>query len=151
MPVKYHPSEEYVKRVPTWKMHLFTSAQVLSLAVLWAVKSSSISLAFPFVLVMMVPLRQYLGRVYKERELNAVSTENVAFLDLHKFKCPSNSSTEVLPKSIRTRKQISMSKHQCQPKLTDWHNFTAVPSIPTDWKNFWAFCNVIWATLASVG
>ncbi|XP_037043822.1 anion exchange protein 2 isoform X2 [Bradysia coprophila] len=72
MPVKYHPSEEYVKRVPTWKMHLFTSAQVLSLAVLWAVKSSSISLAFPFVLVMMVPLRQYLGRMYKERELNAL-------------------------------------------------------------------------------
>lgn len=73
MPVKYHPPEEYVKRVPTWKMHAFTAAQVLSLAVLWAVKSSSISLAFPFVLVLMVPLRQYLGRLYNERELNAVS------------------------------------------------------------------------------
>ncbi|KAJ6644523.1 Anion exchange protein 2 [Pseudolycoriella hygida] len=72
MPVKYHPSEEYVKRVPTWKMHIFTLAQVLSLAVLWAVKSSSISLAFPFVLVMMVPLRQYLGRMYNEREINAL-------------------------------------------------------------------------------
>lgn len=73
MPVKYHPSEDYVKRVPTWKMHVFTSAQVLSLAVLWAVKSSTISLAFPFVLVMMVPLRQFLGRMYNEREINAVS------------------------------------------------------------------------------
>lgn len=73
MPVKYHNSEEYVKRVPTWKMHVFTFAQVLSLAVLWAVKSSSISLAFPFVLVMMVPLRIKLGALYNERELNAVS------------------------------------------------------------------------------
>lgn len=73
MPVKYHPSEEYVKRVPTWKMHVFTGVQVLSLATLWAVKSSSISLAFPFVLVMMVPLRIKLAAMYTEREINAVS------------------------------------------------------------------------------
>lgn len=79
MPVKYHPSEEYVKRVPTWKMHIFTAAQVLSLAVLWAVKSSSVSLAFPFVLVMMVPLRHYLGRMYNEREINAVGWKKCLF------------------------------------------------------------------------
>lgn len=78
MPVKYHPSEDYVKRVPTWKMHTFTLAQVLSLAALWAVKSSSFSLAFPFVLVMMVPLRLKLGAMYTERELNAVSETNIS-------------------------------------------------------------------------
>lgn len=54
-------------------MHIFTGVQVLSLATLWAVKSSSISLAFPFVLVLMVPLRIKLAAMYTEREINAVS------------------------------------------------------------------------------
>lgn len=75
MPVKYHPSEPFVRRVPTWKMHLFTFTQVMALAVLWAVKSSKFSLAFPFFLIMMVPLRQKLGSYFTASELNAVSVE----------------------------------------------------------------------------
>lgn len=77
MPVKYHPPQPYVKRVPTWKMHIFTMAQVLSLSVLWAVKSSSFSLAFPFFLIMMVPLRQQMNKYFTAKELNAVSVFNL--------------------------------------------------------------------------
>lgn len=73
MPVKYHPSEPFVRRVPTWKMHLFTFTQAMALALLWAVKSSKFSLAFPFFLIMMVPLRQKLGTYFTASELNAVS------------------------------------------------------------------------------
>lgn len=73
MPVKYHPPEQYVKRVPSWKMHLFTSVQIFGLALLWAIKSSRFSLAFPFVLIMMVPLRQKLGSFFTAQEINAVS------------------------------------------------------------------------------
>lgn len=73
MPVKYHPLEAFVRRVQTWKMHLFTIVQILALAILWAVKSSSYSLAFPFFLLMMVPLRQKMATYYTEREINAVS------------------------------------------------------------------------------
>lgn len=72
MPVKYHPAELYVKRVPTWKMHVFTFVQLCSLGVLWTVASSRLSLAFPFVLVLMVPLRQRLERMFTAQELNAV-------------------------------------------------------------------------------
>lgn len=72
MPVKYHPAELYVKRVPTWKMHVFTMVQLCSLGLLWTVASSRFSLAFPFVLVLMVPLRQRLDRVFTALELNAV-------------------------------------------------------------------------------
>lgn len=77
MPVKYHPSEPFVRRVPTWKMHLFTFAQVMALALLWAVKSSKFSLAFPFFLIMMVPLRQKLATLFTASELNAVSICNI--------------------------------------------------------------------------
>ena len=73
IPVKYHSSEAYVKRVPTWKMHAFTSVQIAVLCILWAVQSSRYSLAFPFVLACLVPLRQKMEQYFTPRELNAVS------------------------------------------------------------------------------
>lgn len=72
MPVKYHPPEPYVRRVLAWKMHLYTMVQVGALVVLWVVKSSEFSLAFPFFLIMMVPLRQLLSMFFNPREINAV-------------------------------------------------------------------------------
>lgn len=72
MPVKYHPAEPFVKRVPTWKMHAYTMVQVAALALLWTVKSSRFSLAFPFVLALMVPLRQRMASFFTLREMSAV-------------------------------------------------------------------------------
>lgn len=46
--------------------------QVLALAVLWIVKSSRFSLAFPFFLIMMVPLRKQLERIFTVTEIRAV-------------------------------------------------------------------------------
>lgn len=73
MPVKHHPQVPFVRRVPSWKMHIFTSVQVLALAMLWAVKSSKFSLAFPFFLILMVPIRQQMEKLYTPLELRAVS------------------------------------------------------------------------------
>lgn len=75
MPTKYHPQEPYVRRVPTWKMHIFTMTQVIALAILWLVKSSKVSLVFPFVLILMVPLRQRMETFYTAREMDAVRNE----------------------------------------------------------------------------
>lgn len=72
MPVKHHPMTNYARRVPTWKMHVFTSLQMISLITLWIVKSSKFSLAFPFFLLMMVPLRQKLDSFYTPQEMRAV-------------------------------------------------------------------------------
>lgn len=79
MPVKYHPPEAYVRRVPAWKMHIYTLVQVFALAVLWTVKSSEFSLAFPFFLIMMVPLRQRLSMFFTPREINAVMFQIIFF------------------------------------------------------------------------
>lgn len=73
MPVKYHPHEPYVRRLPAWKMHVYTLVQVFALVVLWTVKSSEFSLAFPFFLILMVPLRQQLTMFFNAREINAVN------------------------------------------------------------------------------
>ncbi|XP_070492636.1 band 3 anion transport protein-like [Chironomus tepperi] len=72
MPVKHHPQVPFVRRVQTWKMHSFTVVQVLALTVLWIVKSSKFSLAFPFFLIMMVPLRAILGKFFTSTELRAL-------------------------------------------------------------------------------
>lgn len=85
MPVKYHPPEAYVRRVPAWKMHIYTLVQVFALAVLWTVKSSEFSLAFPFFLIMMVPLRQRLSMFFTPREINAVMFQIIFFPFLYIF------------------------------------------------------------------
>ncbi|XP_070135791.1 band 3 anion transport protein isoform X1 [Drosophila bipectinata] len=72
MPVKHYPPTPYVKRVRPWKLHLFTTIQVLCLVLLWTVKSSRFSLAFPFFLIMMVPIRQQLNALYKPEEMQAL-------------------------------------------------------------------------------
>ncbi|XP_069177811.1 LOW QUALITY PROTEIN: band 3 anion transport protein [Procambarus clarkii] len=60
MPVKHHPNVPYVKKVRTWKMHTFTGIQLLMLVVLWIVKQSPAALCFPFVLMLLIPMRLYL-------------------------------------------------------------------------------------------
>ena len=72
MPVKHHPQEPYVRRVPTWKMHVFTFVQIGALGLLWIVKSSKFSLAFPFILMMMVPIRKQLEHIFTPLELRAL-------------------------------------------------------------------------------
>merc|ERR1719189_608338 len=85
MPVKYHPTVSYVRRVKTWKMHFFTIIQMVGLGILWAVKSSPIALAFPFFVVAIVPLRMVLGYLPKklkftEPELEALDGKNAGKL-----------------------------------------------------------------------
>ena len=60
-------------QVRTWKMHAFTIVQLVGLGILWAVKDSPIALAFPFFVVLMVPLRMILKFFFTPEELEAVS------------------------------------------------------------------------------
>lgn len=75
MPVKHHSQANYVRRVQTMKMHLFTIIQMLCLVILWIVKSSPISLAFPFFLILMVPLRAQLQHLFTPQELRALDSD----------------------------------------------------------------------------
>jgi len=55
-------------------MHLYTLIQLGCLAMLWGVKSvREAALAFPFVLMFLVPIRLQLKHLYNESELEAVS------------------------------------------------------------------------------
>lgn len=74
MPVKHHSSAPYVRKVATFKMHMYTLIQLLCLVALWVVKSTVLSLAFPFFLLLMVPLRAQLSRVFTPIELRALDS-----------------------------------------------------------------------------
>lgn len=55
-------------------MHLYTLLQTAGLVLLYAVKSSRFSLALPFFLVLMVPLRMALAFLFTPLQLRAVRT-----------------------------------------------------------------------------
>ncbi|KAL7879868.1 hypothetical protein SRHO_G00021220 [Serrasalmus rhombeus] len=77
MPPKYHPDHTYVRKVRTLRMHLFTGVQMVCLAVLWAVMTTVASLAFPFLLILTVPLRKFLlPRIFNHRELQCLDAED---------------------------------------------------------------------------
>ena len=61
-------------------MHLFTLVQSFGLGVLWAVKSSTIALFFPFFVVAMIPLRMSLKFLFTPKELEAVRITIFFFL-----------------------------------------------------------------------
>uniref|UniRef100_A0A669B760 Anion exchange protein n=1 Tax=Oreochromis niloticus TaxID=8128 RepID=A0A669B760_ORENI len=74
MPPKYHPNHNYVRKVRTLRMHLFTLVQLTCLALLWVVMATAAALAFPFVLLLTIPVRMLLlPRLFSRRELQSVS------------------------------------------------------------------------------
>ncbi|XP_004684149.2 PREDICTED: band 3 anion transport protein [Condylura cristata] len=77
-PPKHHPDVPYVKRVKTWRMHMFTAIQIVCLAVLWAAKSSpTTSLALPFILILTVPLRRLLlPLIFRNLELQCLDADD---------------------------------------------------------------------------
>ncbi|KAM9709532.1 anion exchange protein 3 isoform 1-T1 [Menidia menidia] len=75
-PAKHHPDHIYVTKVKTWRMNMFTIIQLACIVALWVVKSTVASLAFPFILIMTVPLRRLiLSRIFEERELQALDCD----------------------------------------------------------------------------
>ncbi|XP_017752632.1 PREDICTED: band 3 anion transport protein isoform X2 [Eufriesea mexicana] len=75
MPVKHHGSANYVRRVQTYKMHIFTLIQILCLAILWIVKSTRAALALPFFLILMIPLRAQMSHFFTAAELRALDSK----------------------------------------------------------------------------
>ncbi|CAL8313605.1 unnamed protein product [Merluccius merluccius] len=77
MPPKYHPDHTYVRKVRTLRMHLFTCIQLVCLASLWVVMSTEASLAFPFVLILTVPVKMFLlPRIFTPREMLCLDADD---------------------------------------------------------------------------
>lgn len=75
-PAKHHYDNSYVRKVRTWKMHAFTAVQLGCLIILISVKLTDAALGFPFVLLLMVPLRRGLSKFYTREELHELDKED---------------------------------------------------------------------------
>ncbi|XP_043990987.1 anion exchange protein 2a isoform X6 [Gambusia affinis] len=77
MPPKYHPDQNYVRKVRTLRMHLFTLVQLTCLSLLWVVMATAAALAFPFMLLLTIPLRMLLlPRLFSPRELLSLDADD---------------------------------------------------------------------------
>ncbi|XP_062260100.1 anion exchange protein 2a [Platichthys flesus] len=78
MPSKYHPNQSYVRKVRTLRMHMFTIVQLTCLSLLWVVMATAAALAFPFVLLLTIPVRTLLlPRVFTRRELQSLDADDM--------------------------------------------------------------------------
>ena len=60
-------------QVPLHKVYLYTIIQTICIAMLWIVKSFKIiSPIFPLVVLLMIPLRGLLGRLFTSEEMSQV-------------------------------------------------------------------------------
>ncbi|KAK3083355.1 hypothetical protein FSP39_020709 [Pinctada imbricata] len=71
IPVKHHPTVGFVRRVRTFKMHIFTIIQVMLLCVLLVTKVlGSVGLVFPLLVILLIPFRiKVLPKIFSEKEL----------------------------------------------------------------------------------
>ncbi|XP_034535217.1 anion exchange protein 2-like [Notolabrus celidotus] len=77
MPPKYHPDQNYVRKVRTLRMHLFTIVELICLSVLWIVMATSAALAFPFMLLLTIPVRMLLlPRIFSWREMQSLDADD---------------------------------------------------------------------------
>uniref|UniRef100_A0A8C4DZJ0 Anion exchange protein n=1 Tax=Dicentrarchus labrax TaxID=13489 RepID=A0A8C4DZJ0_DICLA len=77
MPPKYHPDHNYVRKVRTLRMHLFTIVQLTCLTLLWVVMATAAALAFPFMLLLTIPVRMLLlPRLFTWRELQSLDADD---------------------------------------------------------------------------
>ncbi|XP_060940440.1 anion exchange protein 2a [Limanda limanda] len=78
MPSKYHPDQSYVRKVRTLRMHMFTIVQLTCLSLLWVVMATAAALAFPFVLLLTIPVRMLLlPRLFTRRELQSLDADDM--------------------------------------------------------------------------
>uniref|UniRef100_UPI0035901A00 anion exchange protein 2-like isoform X2 n=1 Tax=Myxine glutinosa TaxID=7769 RepID=UPI0035901A00 len=79
MPAKHHPDTPYTNKVKILHMNLFTGIQCVCLIMLWTVMRTVAALAFPFMLILTVPLRQFvLSKLFSERELKCLDADDSA-------------------------------------------------------------------------
>ncbi|XP_074543941.1 anion exchange protein 2a [Halichoeres trimaculatus] len=77
MPPKYHPDQNYVRKVRTLRMHLYTVVQLICLSLLWVVMATAAALAFPFMLLLTIPVRMLLlPRIFSWREMQSLDADD---------------------------------------------------------------------------
>lgn len=98
-----HPKDEtYTRYVSMAKMHAYTLIQLSCLAICWGMRyTGDFALAFPLVIVLLVPLRlRILPKYFTESELEALDSENSNFEESHVDKYSDTHEGKVKPSPL---------------------------------------------------
>lgn len=77
-PRLFPKTHRFMHTVPQRVIHRFTAIQVVCLAVLWILKSSSLGLLFPVLIAALVPIRTSLSRWFEPEHLAALDADEEA-------------------------------------------------------------------------
>uniref|UniRef100_A0A670ZM54 Anion exchange protein n=1 Tax=Pseudonaja textilis TaxID=8673 RepID=A0A670ZM54_PSETE len=69
MPAKHQPDYAYLRHVPLRKIHLFTTTQIICLAILWILKSTVAAIIFPVMILALILVRKMLDFVFSQHDL----------------------------------------------------------------------------------
>ncbi|XP_027744449.1 anion exchange protein 4 [Empidonax traillii] len=69
IPAKHQPDLPFLRHVPLRRVHLFTVIQLLCLALLWVLKSTTAAIIFPVMLLALVGIRRGLERIFPPHDL----------------------------------------------------------------------------------
>ncbi|MFT5695722.1 MAG: hypothetical protein ACI9QQ_001701 [Myxococcota bacterium] len=77
-PKLYPTTHHFMGKVPVPVIKAYTAVQVVCLAALWILKSSSLGLLFPILIGLLVPIRNSLSRFFTAEHLEALDLEEEA-------------------------------------------------------------------------
>ncbi|XP_063776175.1 electrogenic sodium bicarbonate cotransporter 1 isoform X3 [Pseudophryne corroboree] len=69
MPAKHQPDFIYLRHVPLRRVHLFTSIQIVCLALLWILKSTVAAIIFPVMILALVAVRKAMDYLFSQHDL----------------------------------------------------------------------------------
>ncbi|XP_030622928.1 electrogenic sodium bicarbonate cotransporter 1 [Chanos chanos] len=114
MPAKHQPDLIYLRHVPLRRVHLFTSIQVLCLALLWILKSTVAAIIFPVMILALVAVRKAMDYLFSQHDLS--------YLD------------DVMPEKDKKKKEDEKKKKKKKGSIDSDMNYSDFPaneSVPT--------------------
>jgi hypothetical protein len=122
MPNKYQPDYIYLRHVKTIRVHLFTVAQMVCMALMWAVKSIKItSIGFPLMLVALMTVRKLMDFVFTQSDLYWLDhllpdETRRAKEDQHKSQGKGRAMCSVMDGSRKAKEQEAVGKYRLDDK-----------------------------------
>lgn len=71
-----YPKTHYLKIMPAKQVHKFTLIQLACFVILWLLKASKIGILFPLMIAALVPIRLFVSRFFKAKEMEALVAED---------------------------------------------------------------------------
>lgn len=65
----------FTKSIRLWKLNVYTTTQLVLVAVLWVVKFTPVAMFHPVLVILLIPIHKFIKRfIFTEAEVQLVST-----------------------------------------------------------------------------